>query len=73
MNPSPKLTDQEKHNIGTSLGYSSQDQCVETNTKIIITHVLKRWNEHKSIAHPITCALTPAETLAQKIYPFELK
>ena len=66
MNLSPKLTDQEKRSIATSFGSSSQDQCIETNKKRILTHVLNRWNEKKSSAHPST--LTPAETVAPKIY-----
>ena len=44
VNPSPKLTDQEKKSIMNYFDYSSQYQCIETNTKIIMTHVLRRWN-----------------------------
>ena len=54
-------------------GYSSQDQCIENNTNIILTHVLNSWNENQSIAHPSTCALYPAETVASKIYSITLK
>ena len=50
-----------------------QDQCIESNKKIILTHVLMIWNEDKSIAHPSTCALAPAETIAHKIYSIKLK
>ena len=73
MNPSPKLTDQENISIATFFGSSYQDQCIETNTKIILTRVLKSLNENNSIAHPITCAFTPAETVALKIYSIEIK
>ena len=73
VNPSPKLTDQEKRSIATSFGYYSQYQCINTNTKIIVNRVLKGWNENKSIAHPSTCAFTPSETVALKIYSIELK
>ena len=73
MNPSPKLTDKEKRIVATSFGYSSQDQGIETNTNIIMNHVLKHWNEKKSSAHPSKCALTSAETIALKIYSIELK
>ena len=52
---------------------SSQDQCIETKTKRIMTHVLRRWNEENSIAHPSTDTFTPAETVAMKIYSIELK
>ena len=52
---------------------SSQDQCIETNTKRILTHVLMRWKEDKYNVHPSTCALSPAETVALEIYSVELK
>ena len=73
MNPYPKLTDQEKKSVMNSFDSSSQDQCIETNTKIILTHVLMCWNEDKSNTHPSTCALTTAENVALKIYSTELK
>ena len=73
VNPSPKLTDQEKRSVATSFGSTSQYQFIETNTKRILTHVLKRWNENKYIANPSICVLTPAETVAMKIYSIELK
>ena len=47
---------------------SSKDKCNGANKKIIMNHVLMRWNEDKSISHPSTCALYPAETVAPKIY-----
>ena len=73
MKPSPKLTDQEKKHVRNYFDASSQDQCIENNTKIILTHVLRRWDENKSNAHTSTSALTPAETVALKIYSIELK
>ena len=73
MKPSPKLTDQERKHVRNSFDYSFQDQCIETNTKIILTHVLRSWNENKPIANPSTCTLTPAQSLALKIYSIELK
>ena len=73
MNPSPKLTDQEECNIATAFGSSSQDECIETNTKIIMTHVLKRCNETKYISHQSICAFTLAETVALNTYSVELK
>ena len=68
LNPSPKLTDQEKRSIANYFGSSHQDQCIEDKTKMILTHILKRWNENKSSAHPSTFTLNPAETVAPKIY-----
>ena len=73
VTPSPKVTDQEKKCVSNSFDDSSQDQCIETNSMIILTHVLRRWDDIKSNAHPSTSALTPAETVALKIYSIELK
>ena len=73
VNPSLKLTDQQNSSVMNSFGSSSQDQCIETNTKIILTRVLKRWNENTSSAHPSTCSLTPSEDLAPKTYSIEFK
>ena len=73
VTPSPKLTDQEKKYVRNSFDSSSQDQCIETNSKIILTRVLRCWDVKKSNAHPSTSTLTPAETVALKIYSIELK
>ena len=60
MNPSPKLTGKEKRSIATSFLSISQYQSIDNNTKIILTHILKRWYGEKSSAHPITYALIHA-------------
>ena len=73
MNPYPKLIDLDKKHVMNYFYSSSQDQCIETNTKRILTRVLGRWYENKSISHPSTCELTPAETVSLKIYSVELK
>ena len=70
---SPKLTDQEKKYVRNSFDASSQDQCIETKSKIILSHVFRRWDGNKSNAHPSTSTLTPDKTLALKIYSIELK
>ena len=68
MTPYPKVTDQEKKCVRNSFDVSSQDQCIETTSKRIMTHVLRHWGDIKSTAHPSTSAMTPAETVALKIY-----
>ena len=40
VNPSQNLFDQEQSSVMNYFGYSYQDQCIETNTKIIFTHFL---------------------------------
>ena len=73
MTPFPKVTDQEKKCVRNSFDVSSQDQSIENTSKRILTHVLRRWDDIESTAHPSTSAMTPAETVALKIYSIELK
>ena len=73
VNPSPNLTDQDKKSVINYFDSSSQNQCIETNTKRILTHFLRLCTENKSIAHSNTCALTPDETVSMKIYSIEPK
>ena len=73
MTLSPKVTDQEKKYVRNYFDVSSQDQYIETTSKRILTRVLRHWDDIKSTAHPSTSAMTPAETLALKIYSIELK
>ena len=73
VTPSPKVTNKEKKCVRNSFDASSQYQCIETNSKRILTHVLRRWDEIKSNSHPSTSASTPAETVDMKIYSIELK
>ena len=68
VNSSRKLIDQENSSVMNYFGYFTQYHCIETNTKSILTHVLKSWNENKSIAHPSICTFSPAENIALKIY-----
>ena len=44
VNLSPKLTDQEKKSVMNYFYSSSQDQYIETNTKRILTYILRRCN-----------------------------
>ena len=73
VTPSPKVTYQEKKCVRNYFDVSSQDQFIETTSKRILTHVLRRWDEINSNAHPSTSAMTPAETVALDICSIELK
>ena len=60
MNPPPNLRYQEKCSIATSFGSYSQDQNIENDIKIIMTHLLKRWNGNKYNTSPSAHAMTHA-------------
>ena len=68
VNQLPTLTDQENRSIVTSFGSYSQDQSIENNTNRIMNHLLNRWNGNKSSTHPSSHAMTPAESVALKVY-----
>ena len=68
VTPSPKVTDQENKCVRDSFEVSSQDQSIENTSKIILTNGLRRWDDIESTEHPSTSAMTPAETVALKIY-----
>ena len=57
----------------TSFGYSSQDQSIGNNSKIILTHLLRRWNGNTYNSYPIKNELTPSENVALRILYIELK
>ena len=71
--PSLKLTDKEKHIILTYFAFYYQYQSIKNSTRIILTHLLKRWNINKSNAHPNIHALTPAKHAALTVYSIEIK
>ena len=73
VTPSPKVTDQQEKCVRNSFDASSKYQCIETNSKRIMTRVLRRLDDIKSNAHPSTSTMTPAERVAMKIYSIELK
>ena len=73
VTPFRKVTDQDKKSVRNFFAASSQDQSIENIAKRILAHVLRRWKEEKSNAHPNISAMTPAETVALKIYTIELK
>ena len=68
-----KLADKENHIIATSVMSISQKNVSKITPRIILTHLVKRWNGNKSSAHPITNALKTAELVVLKVYYFELK
>ena len=73
VNPPPEWTDQETGSTVTSFFPSYQDQSIENNTKIMLTHLLKSWYGNKSRAHPSAHALSPAEVVSLKEYYIELE
>ena len=60
VNPSSELTDQENSSVMNYFDSSSQYQCIEINTKRILTHFLKRWNKTKVHFTPKYMCIVPS-------------
>ena len=57
----------------TSFGSYYQYQSIKNNSKIIMTHILMRWNGKKYSSYPSTNEYTPAEHVAPNILSIGLK
>ena len=53
--------------------YFSEEQSIENNSNMILTHILILWNEKKSSSHARANALAPVEHVVLDIFPIELK
>ena len=53
--------------------YFSEEQSIENNSNMILTHILILWNEKKSSSHTSANALAPVEYVVLDIFPIELK
>ena len=50
----------------------SQEKSIENNSKRILTHILRHWNECTPILHPSTNEFTPQEHAELKTFPLKL-
>ena len=67
VDPPPKI-DSEQSNIPTrSFVISSENQPNEVISNMVLTHILKRWEESKTQSHPRFSAMTPPEHISLNI------
>ena len=69
----PKFNSDESYVISIFYGQSMEIQSNEVISKMVLTHLLKRWDENKTQLHRSSIAMTPAENISLKIFCSILK
>ena len=73
LDPPPKLDSEESNIISGSFGISSENLSNEVLSKMVLTHLLKRWDESKTQLHPSSITMTPVEHTSLKVCCIILK
>ena len=63
----PKIDSEESYIISSSFGISRGNQSNKDIYRIILSRLLKRWEESKTQSHPRFFAMTPSEKKSLKI------
>ena len=59
----------ESYILSGSLGISSENISNEVISKMVLTHILKRWDESKTQFHLSFSAMTPPEHISLSFVP----
>ena len=73
ISPSPTFSNHEKEVIATSFRSSSKNLIVEMTTKIILTRLMRHWNENKSSSHQKASSISPPRHVSLNIFSIGLK
>ena len=69
----PKLDSDEPDFISICYGPSIENQSNEVISKLVLTNILKPWDENKTQLNPSSIARTPAEHISLKVFWIILK
>ena len=73
VDPHPKLDSDELELLSNCYGQSMKNQSNEDISKMVLTHLLKRWDQNKTQSHPSSNAITLAERISLKVCSIFLK
>ena len=73
VDPPPKLVSEESNILSSYFGISRRNQSNEAIPKMVLNHLLKRWEESKTQSHPRLSAMTPSEKNYLKVCCIILK
>ena len=73
VDPTPKLNSEESDFLSSCYGPSMKNQSNEVISKMVLTHLLKHWDENKTQLHPSSIAMTPTEQISLKVCCIILK
>ena len=69
----PELDSDESDFLSICYGQSMENQSNEVISKMVLTHVLKRWDESETQLYLSSVAMTPAEHIYLKVCCIILK
>ena len=67
VDPPSKLNSDESDFLSSCYGPSMENKSNEVISKMLLTHLLKRWDENKTQSHPSSIAMTPSEHISLKV------
>ena len=73
VDPPQKLDGEESNILFCSLVISSENQQNEVISKMVLTDILKRWDEIKTQSHPSSTSMTPPEHISLKLCSIIIK
>ena len=73
LDPPQKLDSDESDFISSCYDPSMENQSNEVICKMVLTYILKRWDEIKTQLNHISVAMAPAEHISLKVCCFILK
>ena len=73
LDPHPKLDSDESGFLSNCYGQSMKNHSNGDISKMVLTHILKRWDQNKTQSHPSSTAITLAEHISLKVCSIVLK
>ena len=67
VDPPPKLNSDESYVLSSCYGPSMEKQSNEVIPKMLLTHLLKSWDENKTQSHPSSISMTLVEHISLKV------
>ena len=73
IDPHPKLNSEESELLSNCYGQLMKNQLNEDVSKMVLTHLLKSWDQNKNQFHPSSTAITSVERIYLKVCSIILK
>ena len=73
VDPHPKLDIYDSELLSNFYGQSMKNQSNEDISNMLLTHLLKRWDQNKTQLHPSSTAITSEERIYLKVCSIVLK
>ena len=71
--PHPKLDSDQLELLSNCYGQSMKNQSNKDIANMVLTRLLKRWDQNKTQSHPSSTAITSAEQISLKVFSIVLE